>query len=135
MTQEFLVDYSDVIQGHVVSSDLGFNFKNGTVTWAAGMQLGTALKFVAGKYVAAAAADDADIVAVLTDPRTLPAALKANPIAAGDVKLSVGTRGLTVNGNYFNYANGNPVSAAGITAFELVAYSKVTTNTVGNQPR
>ena len=126
---------SDIILGQVASSDLGFSTKDVQVTWAAGATAGTAVKLVAGKYVPAIAADDADIVGIIADYQALPYYLAVNPRTAGNDYLTVvGLRGLTVNANYFVYANGNKVSPTGIAAFEAATLSKVTTKTQGHQP-
>lgn len=124
---------SDIFFGGVLSTDSGYTVKEGTVTWSADLKVGTALKVVAGKYVAATDSDDAAIVGVLADYRALPSYTEVEGFVAGtDYPMTVGVRGLTVNATKFVYADGTAVSAAGIAAFEAAGTNKVTSKYLPN---
>ncbi len=124
---------SDIFFGEVLSTDSGFNVKEGVVTWSAKMTAGTAVKLVAGKYVAATSADDADIVGVVADYRALPSYKEISGFTVGiGYPMVIGIRGLTVNATKFVYADGTPVSDVGIAAFEAFGTNKVTDKYLAN---
>lgn len=125
MSQEMNMIFSDLVKGEVASGDLAYNTAVETVTFAAGMRLGTALKVVGGKYVAATDSDDAAIESFLVDPDTIPQNLIAFPIADGDQSLVVGKNGFSLVGKYVVYADGTPVSAAGLEALATATRSKI----------
>lgn len=131
--------YSDVVLGTVQSSDLGYCFEEATVTVTAASTAGMLLEDDgAGKLinvVDGVSTTEADAVAVLVDVRVD----QETPLAPGEHVLVVARRGVTVNKNFIQMADGTSAaakaaSAAAIAAFEAAGNNKVTDKVFGNQP-
>lgn len=131
--------YSDVVLGGVQSSDLGYSFEEATVTVDAASTAGMLLEDDGtGKLINVVDGDsttEADAVAVLVDVRVD----QGEGLAAGDHVLVVAKRGVTVNKNYVQMADGTSgdakaASATAIAAFEAAGANKVTDKVFGNQP-
>lgn len=124
--------YSDVVLGEVASGDLGYGVYEGTVTWAATMSTGALLKGSdAAGYTWAAAADIADVTAVLVDVRAL--GYDETLVAATDYDMVVAKRGMTLNLNYLEFSDATGSTAAVVGQLATLGI-KATDKVVGNQP-
>jgi len=123
---------SDVLLGQVASSDLGYSFKEVTVTIAAGMEMGSVLEStsVAGKYTWVVVATVGNADAILIDPK---AQGYDEVLAAGDHTLVVAVRGVTIAEQELNFGDGVSAGniATAIAAFEAAGANKVTDKVYG----
>lgn len=104
-------DYSDLVLGHVFSSDLGHCFREVNLVKTATMKLGSVLK--ADNTEAAAAAD---AVKVLVNTNAL---FGIDDVAVGETFTAVvAVRDVTLNRYKVVYSNGNPIDDAGVAALE-----------------
>lgn len=90
-------------------------FEQGTVTMQDGMTVGSLLKLDTGKYVWAATADAADVVAVLADGQVEA----SDALEAGDHVLVVAVRSCGLGADYLKYSDGD-IDTAGETALKAL---------------
>lgn len=129
---------SDVLLGHVQSSDLGYSFKEVSVLWDAtttgtdgAMAMGAAVYDNAGVFTWAAAANVADVVGVVVDPL---AQQYDEPLVDGQqYTMVIAVRGATIAEQAFSLA-GTTTGAnktAAIAAFEAAGANTVSDKLLG----
>lgn len=121
---------SDVVLGSVQSGDLGYGVAEVVVTMAAGMEMGSALELVGGKYIHVVAANVANTVGILIDTR---AQGYDEVLADGDHTLVVAFRGHTIAEQEINLADSVVLAdiQAAAAAFEAAGANKVTDKVLG----
>lgn len=108
-----------------IGEQWGHPFEEVTVTYQAGMTVGSLLKVVSGVYVWAAPADAANVVAVLADNRVQASdgiTLNGVPVTSGNFDLVVAVRAAGLGGAYLKYSDGSVVDAAGQTALKALGF-------------
>lgn len=111
-TWTYQFQYSDLVLGYVMGSDIGHAFREVTLTKTDTLQFGSVITADLGE---AAAAADADTVFVWTDE----AAFGFDNIPTGQTfKAVVAKRDATLNRDLVFYSNGNAIDDAGVAALD-----------------